>query len=198
GLALDLGGAWLDALVERNPLFRSETGARLALDAELALSAPNPNRDDVAYLDDFDASDEVPLDVRRQQWKLGSAPDSRAGDDGTFPLAFNAATAAPLVWQHDIAAGGVITGNLLPARDIDRQIRVAGTPLPEPVMWLTFGGPNGGAPQPPPGTPRWRSITTVLSTTGRDMSRSEFIEFYARADAAGAIALVLDVGTVSE
>src|SRR5690606_17475557 len=87
---------------------------------------------------------------------------------------------------------------LLPARDIDRQIRVAGTPLPEPVMWLTFGGPNGGAPQPPPGTPRWRSITTVLSTTGRDMSRSEFIEFYARADAAGAIALVLDVGTVSE
>jgi len=58
---------------------------------------------------------------------------------------------------------------------IDRQINVAGAVRPEPVMYLTFGDSRGV-----PGERRWRSITTVLSTTARDLTRSEYLEFYVR------------------
>jgi hypothetical protein len=45
------------------------------------------------------------------------------------------------------------------------------------------------------GGDRWRSITTVLSATGRDMSRSEYLELYvARGEE---MALIFDIGAVS-
>ena len=47
---------------------------------------PNPNRRGAAYLDDFEGSDEFRLSVRRQEWKLGSAPQSAEADDGTTAL----------------------------------------------------------------------------------------------------------------
>ncbi|HEX2168147.1 MAG TPA: hypothetical protein VHG09_13015, partial [Longimicrobiales bacterium] len=112
----------------------------------------------------------------------------------------DAATAAPLVWQHDYFQGGAVRGALLPATSIDRGINVFGTDRPEQVMWLTFGrGPEEVSPLPPPtDARRWRSITTLLSTTGRDMSRSEYIELYVSAGAQEPLALIFDIGTVGE
>jgi hypothetical protein len=164
----------------------------VTVDGEIAMSAPNPNRNGAAYLDDFEGADEIGLDLRRQQWRLGSRPNTPEGDDGTLPP-LDASTAARLVWQHDISQDGNVAGSLLPRRDIDNQINVAGNSLPEPAMWISFGEPGLA-----PGENVWRSITSVLSPTGRDMTRSEFLEFYVRASATSPLALVIDIGSAGE
>ena len=53
----------------------------------------------------------------------------------------------------------------------------AGAERTEPVLYLSFGDDSIGSPDR-----RWRSMTTVLETTGRDMTRSEYLEFYAAAE----------------
>jgi hypothetical protein len=89
-------------------------------------------------------------------------------------------------------AAGKVMGPRL-AREIDRQIQLAGAQRTEPVLYLTFGNGQVGTADR-----RWRSITTVLSSPGRDMSRSEYLEFYAAAAPGKELALVLDIGAVSE
>jgi hypothetical protein len=96
------------------------------------------------------------------------------------------------VWQHDLLQNGVATGGELP-QDIDRQIRLAGTQLREPTMWLTLGETAR-----PLADRRWRSITSVLSTTSIDLSRSEYIEFYLKTGDAPGKSVIIDVGSVSE
>lgn len=192
-LDLEFGGEWIDRMLGRIPGLRLEGESRFNLTGEMAFSLPNPNRRGQAWVDDFEGTDEVGLSPRRRDWKLGSQPETTVGDGGVLPAVTDASTAARLVWQHDISAGGVITGSLVPQRDIDRQIIVVGNPVPEPVMWLTFGD-EGVAP----GERVWRSMTAVLSTTGRDLTRSEFFEFYASAGGTEPLALVFDFGSVSE
>lgn len=190
----DLGGALLDRALDAVPFLSITNPSNVRLEGEVALSAPNPNTRGDAYLDDFEATDEIMLDVRRQAWRLGSRPESTVGDPGLFPMSFDASTAAPLVWQHDFTGpNGATFGNVIPSENLDRSIIVAGTRTSEPAMWLTFG-----TNQTPPDQPAWRSMTAVLSTTGRDMSRTEFLEFYVRARFDQPRALVFDVGTVSE
>jgi hypothetical protein len=196
----DLGGALLDRMVGAIPGMRSERTSSLALTGEVAFSLPNPNRDGFAYLDDFETTDEVSLGLRRMDWKLGSAPQSSDGDRNTLPFSLDAASALPIVWQHDFFQDGAVRGALLPATHIDRNINMVGEERPETVMWLTFGHLPGTTPPlpPPDDARRWRSMTTVLSPTGRDMSRSEYIEFYISAGAQEPLALIFDIGTVSE
>ena len=196
----DLGGALLDRVLGGIPGMRSTRASGVSLTGEVAFSMPNPNRAGQAYLDDFENTDEVPLGLRRQDWKLGSAPQTTQGDDGMLPFVLDASTAAPVVWQHDFYQDGAVRGALLPAKQIDRGINVFGTDRPEQVMWLTFGrGPGDVSPLPPPtDSRRWRSMTTLLSTTGRDMSRSEYLEFYVSAGDQEPLALIFDIGTVGE
>ncbi len=190
---LDLGGAWLDHALARMPGMRSNTPARLTLSGEMATSDPDPNRRGQAYFDDFEGTDQISIDVRRQQWKLGSRPDNTTGDDGLLPPSRDATNAARLVWQHDFSSESGVAGSLVPQRDIDRQINIVGNQLPEPAMWLTFGDHNNVT-----GQTVWRSITTVLSTTGRDMTRDEYFEFYVSEGGAEPMALIFDFGSVGE
>ena len=198
---VQLGGALLDRMLTALPNARSGRASGITVSGEVAFSMPDPNRRGVAFLDDFEASDEIPLSVRRHDWNLGSAPQSTQGDRGTLPFVRNAATALPLVWQHDFLQDGTIRGAIMPRRNIDQQINIIGNELPEPVMWLTFGRTAGtkAPPLPPAGDDRrWRSITTVLSTTGRDMTRAEYLEFYVSAERSEPLALIFDIGVVSE
>ncbi|MEX2281484.1 MAG: hypothetical protein WEE89_03235 [Gemmatimonadota bacterium] len=190
---LDLGGYALDRALARIPGLRVSAPSAVSFTGELALSVPNPNTRDHAYLDDFEATDELQLPAHRRRWLLGSRPESNEHATSVLPFSLDASTAARLVWQHDIfdVANGEIIGPQYP-RSIDQHIRVAGQQLPEPVLWLTFSDSarTGGK--------KWRSMTNILSTTGRDMSRSEYIEFYVRSSGAPGQALVLDIGQLSE
>ncbi len=186
------------------------------LNGEIAFTKPNENRAGQAYVEDFEGDNGQQLSLRETAWQFGSVPQSAVGVNDIVGAAFDSADAVQLTWQSLVtnAAGGVTQ---LKASDIDPQLQTAGGDnLFENVLNLTLqADTTGGLPrdnlarsarwtQPArPNRPRWRSMVTSLSTTGLDLSRDEFLEFWVfqgsnrSADSAGA-QLVIDVGTVSE
>ena len=176
------------------PGLRAGDSSSLRLSGEAAVSVPNPNTQGAVYLDDFDAVNARPLSVLSPQWRLGSRPAHRDGAEDVLPPELSASTFTAMTWQHswilEDAGGdslGVFRG--FHPGDIDEQIRVTGSAVREPGLHLRFEPGEGGAGA-------WSSVTTVLSRTGTDLTKSDFIEFYARDG--DFLALVLDLGVVSE
>ena len=195
---LSFGARWLDDLAGRLPGLGADSASVLSIQGEMALSLPNPNIREDVYLDDFDSTDELPLSLRQRDWHLGSAPEERMGAEGALPQEVSGATAGALVWQDTwILQGpngdslGVFEG-FFPRRDIDQAINIAGTETRQPGLRLTFGPLEDGTTQ----GPAWRSVTSVLSATGTDLSRTDFLEFYA--SGGEGLVLVLDLGRVAE
>ncbi|MBT8396850.1 MAG: hypothetical protein KJN92_07780 [Gemmatimonadetes bacterium] len=196
---LDFGARWLDRLADGVPGVGAEDLSKLHVSGEMALSLPNPNTQGDVYLDDFDATDAVRLSLLSRDWRLGSAPESDEALGGQMPISATAMNALGLVWQDTwILEGpggdslGIFEG-FFPRRDIDQEINVAGTETREPGLRLTFGGDQGVVPQ---GSEGWRSVTTLLSSTGRDLTRTDYLEFYASGDES--LTLLLDLGRVGE
>ena len=186
---------WLDVLLDALPGLHFDQDSRVALNGEFAVSLPNPNTEDRAFLDDFDTGTGIPVSLLATNWSLGSAPTSRSRAEAVLPPSLNASNATPLVWQHSWileTSGGDSVGvheGFFPRRDIDQKIRLAGSEVREPGMIVSFGsGPMSG--------PSWRSMTTSLSTNGLDLTKTEFVEFYA--SIAEPLTLVIDLGTMSE
>ncbi len=188
------GLAWMDRLLERVPGLRLDGRSSLSLDGEFAVSLPNPNTRGAAFVDDFDAAAEVPISLLASDWQLGSAPSTSEGVETVLPPTLDETSAVPLVWQHSwiLGAPGVdsvgVREGYLP-QEIDHQIKVQGSEIREPGLLVSFGRPALDRPS-------WRSFTTSLSTTGLDLTRTDFLEFYA-ADGQ-ALTLVVDLGSVSE
>lgn len=186
---------WFDRILESLPGLRYEGNTTFSASGEVALSVPNPNTRGEAFLDDFDAAAELSISLWSYNWVLGSVPAARDGADGYLPPALDASDAVALTWQHSWVVASV-TGDSVgvhegyfPRQDIDRQIRVAGSEIREAGLLLSFG--QGLVTQP-----SWRSVTTSLSTNGLDLTKTDFLEFYA---AGGEdVALIIDLGTVSE
>ncbi len=195
---LTFGAAWLDRLAAGLPGAGTDSASTLHMRGEMALSLPNPNTRGDVFLDDFDSTDELPLSLLSRDWHLGSAPQEQDGAGGILPPLLDGQAAGPLVWQHNwIFQGpdgdslGIFEG-FFPRRDVDVQINIAGTEIRQPGLRISFGpGPSGGATGL-----IWRSITSVLSNTGTDLSRTDYLEFYA-ADGEDLV-LILDLGRVSE
>ncbi len=199
GLSMDFDfpATGLDRLLEKIPALRVGRPSRVGLEGEVALSLPNPNVRADVFLDDFDASNELALSLDTPDWFLGSAPAFRDGAESILPFPVNESSAGGLVWQHTwVIQGpgqdsvGVFAG-FLPEVDVDNQINVVGTQARESGMVITFT-PNSGSPS----EPSWGSITTSLSATGMDLSKTESLEFYV-ADGE-TLSLVIDLGIVGE
>jgi len=193
-ISTDVG--WMDRVLDAVPGLAYDGTSTLSVSGELAVSVPNPNTRGRAFIDDFDASAELGVSLLSRQWTLGSAPAFRDGVETLLPPVLDVSTAATLVWQDSWVVetvGGDSVGvheGYYPRADIDNQIRVAGSEVREPGLRLTFGrSPAGGAEG-------WRSVTTTLATNGLDLTKTEFLEFYAAGG--GATSLVLDLGTASE
>jgi hypothetical protein len=207
----------LTRLLDKLPLVHTTAPSLVTLDAELATSRPSPNQVGTAWVETFESEGGTFLSLSENSWQLGSRPASGRGLSGTGidPVAgFQDGDAAPLVWQNLIStsSGGIARFS---SQDIDPSIRLQGTgQTSETVLWLTLhpdtiGGlpdPNTGVPRwlvPHTPGPRWRSITTPLSSTGVDLSRVEFLEFWVyepvqqQARDAGTT-LVFDFGRVFE
>lgn len=184
---------WLERAMRRLPRTDPTDRAELRVRGELALSAPDPNTRGDVFLDDFDRSNQLRLPRLASGWQHGSAPVSRVGAELDLPP-LDAEHSTELVWQHTWIQQGFTSDSVFqgffPTTDIDRQIEVTGSQTRETGLLLSFAG---GREKP---ERVWRSITATLSETGLDLSKSEFIEFYA-ADG-DSVTLVLDLGTVSE
>lgn len=187
---------WMDRLLDVVPGLRLEGQTSLDIEGELAFSAPNPNTDDRAFVDDFDAAQALPVSLVSSNWQLGSAPSFRDAAEGILPPVLDETTAAPLTWQTQWIVEGPggdslgIHEGFFAREDVDRQIQVAGAEAREPGLLLHLGR----APSETP--PAWRSVTTTLSPQGLDLTRTEFLEVYVAAESD--VDLVIDLGTVSE
>ncbi len=194
----DLPAGWLDRAVANLPV-RPTRPSTVNIRGEFAFSLPNPNTQGDVFLDDFDTSNDLSLPSFATQWRLGSAPTLRDGAETILPPSLSSDDAASLVWQHTwrTPSIGPDTANVFEGfvpQEIDQQLTVIGNPRRERALLVSFGLDDPGNGAPP--EPHWRSMTTALSATGLDLSRSEFLEFYA-ADG-DSLTLVIDIGVVSE
>jgi hypothetical protein len=155
---------------------------------EVAVSLPDPRFGGVAYLDDFEDRREIAVPLQRSAWMQGSAPATRERADGVLPAVLDPATAGPLVWQHEFRSAEGQRDGSLPLAAIDGRIRTVGNRLDPNVLYLSMNATRTGA---------WRSITTVLSPSGRDLRNHGYLEVYVRG-ATASDALIVDLGTVSE
>jgi Motility related/secretion protein len=187
----------------------------LDVNAEFAVSKPDPNRSGEAFLEEFETEAGLQVSLDESQWEFGSLPQRPDGVEDIFGAGFDREDAVALTWQNLVLIEGTTQPLELRPQDIDTLFRFAGRgERVEPVLWLTFHADTAGGivqrdrssrwTQPPrPFRPRWRSMVTGLSSTGVDLTRDEFLEFWVfqpvgqPADAAG-LRLMIDLGTVSE
>lgn len=192
---------FLDRAVARVPGLRSGEGTGLRVSGELAVSAPEPNTRGDVFLDDFDGTNDLAVSLLSSNWRLGSAPAQVDAASAALPPVVDVSTVARLTWQHSWIvespvgdSAGVFEGFF--PEQIDRQINVTGSPTRETALRLNLLDQGYGPGGVDPGVHRWRSITTVLSTTGLDLSRSEYLEVYVAGG--DSLTLVFDLGRVSE
>ena len=195
---LNLDAHLLTRALNAIPGLRAGDRSSVHLSGEAAISLPNPNTQGAVYLDDYDGVNARPLSVQSQEWRLGSRPAFDDGAENVLPPELSPDTRAPLTWQHtwieeDVGGDslGVFKG-FNPGTDIDQQIRVTGSVVREAGLLARFEHESGDVE----GSNEWASITTVLSPTGTDLTKSDFIEFYVRDG--DFLSLVLDLGIVSE
>ena len=209
----------LTRALNRLPLVATEAPSRFALNAEIAVSRPNPNQSGVAYLEEFEGgAASRAITLAEQAFQLGSRPASGRGLPAThlsLSGEFDTMDAVTLVWQNGVQIGNEVVE--FAPRDIDSTIVLTGTARQiERVLWLTLKPDTvGGAPHPVTGAPRWvrpgraaprwRSISQPLdrSGVGLDLSTAEFLEFWMledenRSAAQAGVQLVLDFGTAFE
>ncbi len=188
----------------------------LDINAELAMSRPDPNRSGAAYLEEFEADLGTPISLGALAWEFGSRPQRTDGLDPVLGIGaqFDPADAVQLTWQNIVPSATGAPFQLRP-QDIDTTIVFAGRGEQfETALFLTFHADTAGGfvrndnrsqwtlPERP-FRPRWRSMVTPLSSTGLDLSRAEYLEFWVfqsgakPADSAG-LQMVIDLGSVSE
>jgi Motility related/secretion protein len=152
-----------------------------------------------------------------------STPASAAAAALLTPQLLTADRAAAMAWQS-VGQLNLPSGSFTPvftADAIDTTIKTAGGTYTagEQVLWMTMyplrvgGLTNNGGTTPEARKPswvtnlgpaqHWRSIRTVLSPSGIDLTRAETFEFWALIDTTGARrqrnpTLVFDFGDVSE
>ncbi|HDL01775.1 MAG TPA: cell surface protein SprA, partial [candidate division Zixibacteria bacterium] len=74
-LSLKLHPNFLTSVIDKLPLIETEAQSNLTISAEIAQSHPNPNVNDIAYVDDFEtALDEISLGNFRSLWRHTTMP----------------------------------------------------------------------------------------------------------------------------
>lgn len=224
--SLQWDAAALTRGVARLPFARSSSPSRIALQAEFAMSKPQPNAAGQAYIESFEGSADRAVPLLESSWYFSSLPAR-----GTSPAAgglglLSTARAATLAYQNN----GLDRSGTYPQftiQQIDPSVRMVGSGVQpfEQLLWMTMyplrigGMPYGQAVAstaryawtvgdnsmagPTPTGRRWRSLRTVLNPSGQDLSRTENVEFFVLVQSETDKlhrnpTLVLDFGDISE
>lgn len=159
---------WLDAL----PGLESDEPSRFDLRGELAWSQPDPNTEGRVFLNDFE-NIEVAKRVSMffRAWQHSSRPSGTG-----FPLT----AVADARWFTFAVRSEEITPGI---RGVDQGNNLF-------VMRLDPTGETPGERRE-----SWRSVHIVLSSSGDDLTRQEFVEFFVKGDRG---TIVVDLGEVDE
>ncbi|MES2177618.1 MAG: cell surface protein SprA [Gemmatimonadota bacterium] len=209
----------LTSLVNRLPFARGGVPSRLSIQGEFATSRPQANTDQQPYIESFEGDAGVPVSLSDQLWARSSQPaDGHAALRRFGANPFDLRRASTIAFQSvgRSAAGGLVQ---VPRDSIDKNATFAGATSsfssPEALLWLTLYPLRiGGRYDPVTRTGAWTvsntlggrrfgSIRTVLSPSGRDLSRVENLEFWTLVDTAAASrttnpTLIFDLGDISE
>jgi hypothetical protein len=206
----------LTRLVSRMPQGETTVPSRIGFSAEFAASRPRPNAAGQAYIESFEGEGGVRVSLNDLNWYYSSQPSLGHGLLGQYGIdVVDLKRAATLAWQSNgLDAGDRPVRYSIEQIDPLASLIGAGASGPEQLLWMTLyplsvGGLRdsvshdfrwkiAGAPT----GRRWRSIRTVLSPSGTDLSRAENLEFWAQINVSGKRdknpILVFDFGDVSE
>ncbi len=216
----------ISSLLRKIPGTPATSRSRIAVQGEFAMSKPQPNAAGQAYIESFEGEAERQLPMSEAAWYYGSRPalGNTLASVGSSVFSLNRATTLAFQNNGVDVAGNFVQFNI---QQIDPAVRiVGGGVLPsEQLLWMTlYPLKTGGIFDFTPGssarrfawtvgdnsqlgaTPtgrRWRSMRTVLSPSGADLSRIENIEFFALVRSEDSKVrrnptLVFDFGDVSE
>jgi cell surface protein SprA len=217
----------LSSLVQKLPFNSGTTRSRLALQGEFAMSKPQPNSAGQAYIESFEGDAGLGIPLSEAAWYYSSRP-ALGGQlpnlIGSQSLSLNRASTMAFQNNGLDAAGNYAQYSI---DQIDPSVRIVGGGIqpPEPLLWMTlYPLRTGGIFDFVPGTNtrrfawtigntsqvgttptgrRWRSLRTVLNTSGADLSRIENIEFFVLVQKEESKlrrnpTIVLDFGEISE
>jgi hypothetical protein len=204
-------------LVNKLPFVRSTAKSFLSMQGEIATSRPHVDTNGQAYVESFEGDAGITVNLSDQSWSLSSQPaDGRAVPKKFGANPFDLRRAATMAYQSN---GSSVNGTtvLVKSDSIDQNAALAGISFStnEQLLWLTLYPLSVGGRYNPvtksyawtiPNTPsgrRYRSVRTVLSPAGVDLTRSENLEFWTLVDTNTARrtanpTLIVDLGEISE
>ena len=207
---------WVTRALDALPGVHTDVPSFLNVAAEAALSRPRPNPLGQATVEDFESDAGRFISLVDNSWHWGSIPTTARGAEayGFSGAGFDTSTAAALTWQS-LPYNRDGSAIQFQSQQVDPTIVTVGqAQSAEPALWITMkpdtvlgladsrtGEVNWVRPHRD--LPRWRSITQVLSPTGIDLSRVEYLELWVwednhRTAKANGTALLLDFGSVFE
>ena len=199
----------LTGLVSKLPAAAADAKSTVNVQGEFATSRPRPNSAGAAYVETFEGTGGVTVDLQESSWRYGSQPALAGGGGGVSvgggPYGFPLDSATTLAWQNigivpDPATRGGTAVRFFPEQIDSQFVFIGGQSFrsPETVLWLSlFPRSVGGLPNSagrfqwltpggvlPDGTSgrTWRSLSQSLDPTGVDLSHVEQLEFWALMD----------------
>ncbi|HVA58026.1 MAG TPA: cell surface protein SprA [Gemmatimonadaceae bacterium] len=188
----------------------------LTVTGELAASHPLQNANQQAYIESFEGSGGINVNLADGLWYYSSLPALGQRLPPTIGGALVPSRMATMAWQNNGtgADGKPVTYTIT---DIDPLAAIGGNGFapPETMLWMTlYPLAVGGSLNRARDEYQWhvsstlsgrrfRSIRTVLSPTGIDLTNVQYLQFWTLVDTSvvgrsANPALIFDLGTISE
>ncbi|MCE5248906.1 cell surface protein SprA [bacterium] len=161
----------LTTMIDKIPLVVANEASKIQIEGEVAKSMPNMNTRGVVYVDDFEGSKNLPLSIIRTAWTKASQPDNGRDMVRGRLNWYNPwdRIESRIIWPNKDTTAGENTVH---------------------VLTLGYGKPEGV-----PSDNAYDGVMTAFYGTGEDLSRSRFIEVWAKGSRG---VLNIDIGSVSE
>jgi cell surface protein SprA len=190
--------------------------AQLSVTGELAASHPLQNANQQAYVESFEGTGGIDVNLSDMLWYYSSLPALGHTLGAGLASVLDPSRMATMAWQNN-GTGADGQQVVYTINEIDPRVALAGNGFaaPETMLWMTLYPLDvGGAFNRATGTYQWhvdntppgrrfRSIRTVLSPTGLDLTNTEYLQFWTLVDTSVVNrsknpTLIFDVGDVSE
>ena len=198
----------LSGLVSKLPAASDDAKSTVNVQGEFATSRPRPNSAGAAYVETFEGTGGITVNLEESAWHYGSQPALAGGTPMSIsggPYDFPVDSATTLAWQNigmvpDPSVRGGVAIRFFPEQIDSQFVFIGGQSFrsPETVLWLSLyprsiGGlpnsagryqwltPGGVGPGGMSGR-TWRSLSQSLDPTGVDLSHVEQLEFWALMD----------------
>jgi len=172
---INLDSRFLTRAVDKLPFLETDEISTIKIESEFASSLPTLNTRGEVYIDDFEGSHNTPMSVVRSNWTFASPPDPSTTNGKALSL-------GRLQWYNP--------WNRIKSKDIWPNKETTAGENTVHVLTLAYGKPSGV-----PDDEAYAGVMNSFYGSGLDMSRSRFIEIWARG-AKGE--LKFDIGSISE